>query len=204
MSLTLFHASPSRSSGVMELLEEIGAPYEVHRLDIKAGDTRAPDYLAINPMGKVPAILHDGVLVTEQTAIFTYLADAFPQAGLAPAIGDPDRGPYLRWLALYGSCFEMAVIDRAMQRTTEPPSMNPYGDFATFWGVVTRQLEAGPYLLGERFSAADMLWGSGLTWTTGWKLVPEHPAVADYIAHHGARASVQRARARDAALAAKS
>jgi glutathione S-transferase len=114
--LTFFHAPNSRSSGVLALLEEIGAEYELRVLNLKAGEQRAPAYLAVNPMGKVPALLHGDALITEQVAVYLYLADLYPDGGLAPRFDDPLRGPYLRWLAFYGSCFEPAVIDRAMKR----------------------------------------------------------------------------------------
>jgi glutathione S-transferase len=202
MSLTLFHAPNTRSTGTLFLLEELGAPYELNVLNMKAGEQRQPGYLAVNPMGKVPAVLHDGALVTEQGAVFVYLADAFPQAGLAPAIGDRQRGPYLRWLAFYGSCFEPALIDHAQKREPAPQSMSPYGDFDTMWKTVTDQLERGPYLLGERFSAADVLWGTALGWTTKFQLVPATPVVQAYIDRVNARPAAVRAKAKDAELAA--
>ena len=87
---------------------------------MKAGEQRGAAYLAINPMGKVPAVLHGDALVTEQGAVYTYLADLFPQAGLAPTLGDPLRGPYLRWMFFYGSSFEPAVVDRSMKRDPAP------------------------------------------------------------------------------------
>ena len=108
-TVTLYHAPNSRSSAALTLLEELGAPYRLHVLNLNAGDQRQPAYLAVNPMGKVPAITHGGALITEQVAIFIYLADLFSNAGLAPQIGDPLRGPYLRWLVFYGSCFEPAI-----------------------------------------------------------------------------------------------
>jgi glutathione S-transferase len=97
-TITFFHSPNTRSSGARILLEELGAPYELRAVNMKAGEQRKPAYLAVNPMGKVPAIRHRGALVTEQVAIFIYLADLFPQAKLAPANDDPQRGPYLRWL----------------------------------------------------------------------------------------------------------
>lgn len=153
-------------------------------------------------MGKVPAIRHGEALVTEQPAVFLYLADLFPAAGLAPAIGDPLRGPYLRWMVFYGSCFEPAVVDRAMKREPAPPATSPYGNFDTMLGTLTDQLAKGPYLLGETFSAADVLWGTALTWTTMFKLVPELPVIKAYMDRVNARPAVARARARDAELAA--
>jgi glutathione S-transferase len=202
MNLTFFHAPNSRSGATRILLEELGAPYDLHVLNLKQNEQRAPAYLAVNPMGKVPAIVHDDALVTEQPAIFIHLADLFPEAGLAPALGDPLRGPYLRWLAFYGSSFEPAINDVAMKREPAPPVMCPYGDFDTMLATLTRQLRAGPYLLGERFSAADVLWGTALGWTTMFKLVPELPEVMAYIDRVSSRPAARRAAAADAQLAA--
>jgi glutathione S-transferase len=205
-NITLFHAPHSRSGAVRILLEELGAPYTLETLRLSAGETRAPAYLERNPMGKVPAILvgedAGDEMVTEQVAIMIYLADLYPQAGLAPALDDPLRGPYLRWMAFHGACFEPAVIDLALKREPAPPSMSPYGDYDTMLGTLTRQLLAGPWLLGERFSAADILWGYALGWTTAFKLVPELPEVVSHIARLNARPAAQKVAALDAELAA--
>ncbi len=198
-TLHFYHAAPSRSSGVHALLEELGVPYELHRLDLKAGDNRRPDYLAVNPLGKVPAIRHRGEVVTEQVAIFLYLADEYPAAGLAPAIGDPLRGPYLRWMAFYGSSFEPAVVDRATQREPAQQAMSPYGDFDSVLRVLTDRLAAGPWLLGERFTAADILWGGALGWTMGFGIVPGLPVLKDYAARVADRPGCRWAREADAA-----
>ena len=198
--LTLHHAPNTRSTGALILLEELGAPYTLHVMNMKAGENRQPAYLAINPLGKVPAITHGAALVTEQVAVFIYLADLFPANGLAPAIGDPLRGPYLRWMAFYGSSFEPALIDRS-QKHVPPPSMAPYGDYDTMLATLVGQLKKGPYLLGERFSAADVLWGTALRWTTMFGLVPNLPVLKAYIERVGSRPAVERARAKDAELA---
>ncbi len=200
--VSFFHAPQSRSAGTRALLEELGADYDLHALNLKAGEQRQPAYLAINPMGKVPAIRHGDALITEQPAVFMYLADLYPAAKLAPPIGDPLRGPYLRWLVFYGSCFEPALIDKSMQRAPAGPSTSPYGDFDTMLKTLTDQLEQGPYLLGDRFSAADVLWGTALNWTTMFKLVPELPVLRAYIDRVIARPAIQRAAAKDEALAA--
>src|ERR1051325_5931978 len=100
---TLYYSPQSRATGTRVLLEELGAPYDLHVLNMKAGEQRKPNYLAINPLGKVPAVHYRGELVTEQVAITIFLADLFPQAGLTPALDDPLRGPYLRWIAYYGA-----------------------------------------------------------------------------------------------------
>jgi glutathione S-transferase len=200
--LTLHHCPQSRSTGVLALLGELQAPFELHVMNMKQSENRAPAYLAINPMGKVPAITHDGALVTEQVAIYTYLADLFPQAGLAPAIGDPLRGPYLRWMALYGSCFEPAVIDQWMQRPPVDKMACGYGDFDTIFKLFTDQLAKGPYLLGERFSALDILWGTSLGWMNAFKLLPDSALIAAYADRIASRPAVIAANARDAELVA--
>jgi glutathione S-transferase len=200
--VTFFHAPQSRSGGTRALLEELGVDYDLHALNFKAGEQRQPAYLAINPMGKVPAIRHGDALITEQPAVFMYLADLYPEAKLAPPIGDPLRGPYLRWLVFYGSCFEPALIDRSMKREAAAPSTCPYGDFDTMLKTLTDQLEKGPYLLGDTFSAADVLWGSALNWTTMFKLVPELPVIRAYIDRVITRPAMQRAAQKDAELAA--
>jgi glutathione S-transferase len=202
-TLTFFHAPNTRSTGVAFLLEELGAPHQTHVLNMTAGEQRQPAYLAINPMGKVPAIRHGDSLVTEQAAIFIYLADLFPDAGLAPAISDPLRGPYLRWLTYYGSCLEPAVIDHFLKREPGPSRMSPYGDYDTVLRTVTDQLRPGPYLLGDRFTAADILWGTALKWMTGFKVVPELPEIVAYVERVCTRPAFARVSAQDAALAAE-
>ena len=200
--VTLFHCPHTRSSGVLTLLEELGADYALHVMNMKAGENRKAAYLAINPMGKVPALKHGDALITEQVAVYIYLGDLYADAGLAPQPGDPLRGPYLRWLAFYGSCFEPALVDRAQKREPSPPSMCPYGDYDTTLKTITDQLAAGDYLLGARFTAADVLWGSALNWTTRFGLVPSTPVIKAYIDRVNARPAVLRAQAKDAALAA--
>ena len=202
-TVIFFHAPNTRSSGTRILLEELAAPHELRVINMKAGEQRKPAFLAVNPMGKVPAILHRGALVTEQAAIFIYLADLFPQAGLAPAPDDRLRGPYLRWMTYYGSSFEPALIDRALKRDPAPPAMSPYGDYDTMLKTLTDQLAKGPYLLGERMTAADVLWGTALAWTTAFKIVPELPVIMDYVKRVGARPSVAKVKAEDARLSAE-
>jgi glutathione S-transferase len=200
--VTLYHAPHSRSTGVLILLEELDAPYDLRVLNLKAGEQRQPAYLAVNPMGKVPALRHGDAVVTEQVAVYLYLADLFGRAGLAPPIGDPLRGAYLRWMVFYASCFEPAVVDRAAKHEPAAQTMSPYGDFDTMLGTVTAQLRRGPYLLGERFSAADLLWGTALGWTIMFDLVPKLPELTDYVSRIASRPAVVRAQAKDAELAA--
>jgi glutathione S-transferase len=200
--LTFYHSPQSRSVGALILLEELGADYELRTIDFGKKEQRQPAYLAVNPMGKVPAIVHDGALVTEQGAVFAYLADLHPEAGITPAIGDPLRGPYLRWLFFYGSSFEPAIVDRSLKREPAPLATSPYGDYETTLKTLFDQLGDGPYLLGKRFTAADVLWGTALRWTTMFKLVPETPAVKAYVERIGARPAAQRAAKIDAEILA--
>lgn len=201
-TITLFHCPNTRSTSAYALLEELGVPYTLNVMNMKAGEQRQPAYLAVNPMGKVPAVLHGETLITEQVAIFLHLADLFHEAGLAPAVDDPLRGPYLRWMVFYASCFEPAVVDVAMKREPAPPSMSPYGSYETVLDALSGQLRRGPYMLGDRFTAADVLWGMALSWTIAFKLVPERPEFMDYIARITARPSFAKVKAHDAELAA--
>ena len=200
--LTLYHAPQSRSVGTLILLEELGADYELRAIDFSKNEQRQAAYLAVNPMGKVPAIVHNGALVTEQGALYAYAADLYPEAGITPAIGDALRGPYLRWLFFYGSSFEPAVVDRSMKREPAPPATSPYGDFDTTIKTLLDQLGDGPYLLGERFTAVDVLWGTALRWMTMFKLVAETPAVKAYVERIGTRPAAQRAAKIDADILA--
>ena len=191
--VVFYHSPQSRSAGALFLLEELGADYEIRPLDLKKNESRSSEYLGVNPMGKVPAIVHEGALVTEQGAVYTYLADLYPEAGITPAIGDPLRGPYLRWMFFYNASFEPALIDKSMKREPAPPATSPYGDYATVMKTLQGQLGDGPYLLGERFTAVDVLWGTALRWTTMFKLVPETPAITAYIERVTSRPAAQRA-----------
>lgn len=196
--LVLHHAVPSRSSTVLWMLEEVGAPYELVLVDLKA--ERSAAHLALNPMGKVPVLQHGDAVLTETGAICTYLADAFPAAGLAPQIGDPLRAPYLRWMFFYGSCFEPALVDKALKRLDAPRQMMPYGDIDTTIDVAAKAVAAGPWFLGDRFTALDVYFGSGILWTTAFGILPDRPEFAGYIARLKARPALQRAKARDEAL----
>lgn len=200
--LTLYYSPQTRATGARILLDELGATYDLHILNMKAGEQRKPPYLKINPMGKVPAIHHGNVLITEQSAIYIYLADLFPEAGLTPAIGDPDRGTFLRWIVFYSSCFEPAVIDRSLNREPPSPQSASYGDFETMLSTLENALKPGPYLLGERFTVADLLWGLALHWTTMFNLVPMRPVFEEYIGRISARPHFKAVSEADAAMAA--
>jgi glutathione S-transferase len=201
-NLTLYHASPSRSSIARWMLEEIGEPYDLHVLNLTKGEQQAPDYLAVNPMGKVPALKHGDAVITEAAAICTYLADEFPQARLNVPVGDPRRGTYLRWLFFAPSCIEPAITDRAFPRKEEPRrGMLGYGDFDTVMAVVAAAVEPGPYLMGEQFTAADVVLGSTLRWGMMFGILPKRPEFVAYVGRLEQRPALKRAVALDQELA---
>jgi glutathione S-transferase len=201
-SLTLYHASPSRSSVVLWMLEEIGAPYEVKLLRLSEGDQIKPDYLAINPMGKVPALRHGDTVITEVAAICTYLADEFPEKKLNVPVGTPQRGIYLKWLFFGPGCLEPAVTDRAMPRKEEARrAMLGYGNFDTTMNVLAKAVEKGPWLMGDQFTAADVVIGANIRWGMIFKMIPERPEFTAYAERIAARPAARRAEEKDKAFA---
>jgi glutathione S-transferase len=184
------------------MLEEVGEPYDIHKLDLQKGENRKPDYLAVNPSGKVPALRHRGVVITEAAAICTYLADEFPQKKLNVPVGDPQRGLYLQWLVFGPSCIEPAVQDRAFPRKEAArESALGYRDLDTVSDILAKAVSKGTYLMGEQFTAADVIIGSGLRWGTMFKLIPERPEFAAYVSRLVQRPALQRADAKDKELA---
>jgi glutathione S-transferase len=201
--ITLYHASPSRSSVVLWMLEELGIPYKIKLLSLSKGDNLQPDYLAINPMGKVPAIKHGDTVITEVAAICTYLADEFPEKKLNVPVGTPRRGSYLKWLFFGPGCLEPAMTDRAAPRKDPPRrAMLGYGEFDTTMDVIAKAVEKGPWLMGEQFTAADVVIGANIRWGTIFKLIPERKEFLDYAARIAARSAAQRAEAKDKEMAA--
>jgi glutathione S-transferase len=202
--LTLYHASPSRSSVTLWMLEELGEPYDIHMLDLTKGENREAPYLAINPMGKVPALRDGETVITESAAICTYLADEFPKAKLNVPVGSPQRGVYLKWLFFGPSCVEPAVVDRAAPRKEEARrGMLGYGDFDTTMNTVAAAVAKGPWLMGEQFTAADVVVGAGIRWGMMFKMIPERPEFLAYAQRISARPAAQRAQAKDQELAGK-
>ena len=192
--LTLFHAPRSRSTRFLWLLEELGATYEVKVVDIyrSVSAAGARDPANPHPHGQVPALLDDGVLITESSAIALYLTDKFPQAGLGPSVGDPLRGPYLTWLAYYAGVLEPAVTNLWKQRQDDE-------DKAIYQALDHRlktTLEASPWLLGETFSAADILFMSLLQFAR--QMLPPHAAYDDWLARAATRPALARAMEKDA------
>jgi len=201
--LILYHASPSRSSIVLWMLEEVGAPYHVKLLKLSEGENLKPDYLAVNPMGKVPALKHGDAVITEVAAICTYLADEFPAKKLNVPVGTPLRGIYLKWLFFGPSVIEPAMTDRAFPRKEAPRAASVgWRDFDTVLDIVAKALAQAPHLMGEQFTAADVVIGSGLRYGMMFKLIPERKEFLDYAARIAARPAAQRAAAKDKEMSA--
>lgn len=203
LPLVHYHAPNTRSFAIRWLFEELGNPaHELKVLNLKAGDHKNPDYLAINPMGKVPTLVHGPTVITEAAAIAMYLADLFPDAGLAPKIGDTARGSYFRWIVFNQAAVEPAITDNYLKRTPGTPSMMGYGTYDDTIKALAGALAKGPYILGEKFSAADVVVGSGVRWMLMFKLLPERPEFTSYAGRLAERPALQRAVAAEQVLAA--
>ncbi|MDI6624047.1 MAG: glutathione S-transferase family protein [Brevundimonas sp.] len=200
----VFYTNPmSRGRIARWMLEEVGRPYRTVVLDY--GTTmKAPEYLAINPMGKVPAVTWRGVTVTECAAICAWLADAFPAADLAPALDDPARGTYLRWLFFAAGPLEAAVTAKALGllAPADKARMAGYGSFDQVVDTLERAVTPGPWILGDRFSAADVYVGSQIMWGLQFGTLPARDAFKAYAARLSGREAAVRAREIDDALVA--
>ena len=202
--IVFYHSPMSRGRMVHWMLEEAGATYRVELIDLEKGEQKKPGYLAVNPMGKLPAISHRGTVVTETGAICAYLADAFPAAGLAPAIGDPMRGSYLRWMFFGAGCVDYALVDRMLARPApERTGALGYGRFEDVLNVLEQAVTPGPYLLRDRFSAADVYVGSQVGWGMRMKTLEPRPAFQAYMGRLAQRPAFQRVNERSEQLAAQ-
>ena len=201
----VFYTNPmSRGRIARWMLEEVGRPYRTVVLDF--GTTmKAPEYLAVNPMGKVPAITWRGVTVTECAAICAWLADACPEAGLAPAFDDPARGTWLRWLFFAAGPVEAAVTAKALDllAPAEKAGMAGYGSFEQVVDALESAVSGGPWILGDRFSAADVYVGSQILWGLQFGTLPDRDAFKAYAERLSRREAATRARDIDDALIAE-
>ena len=203
MKLYFFPPSPNVRK-VIAVISHLGMR-DIDRkiVNVAKGEQRLPAFLAINPMGKLPALKHGDTIITEAAAICTYLADEFPRAKLNVPIGSPSRGVYLKWLFFGPSCVEPAITERAYPRK-EPPARSTlgFGDFDTVVDVLAKCAGAAdPYLMGAQFTAADVIIGSGLRWGMMFKLLPERPEFKGYVGRINERPALKRATEKDAKLA---
>jgi glutathione S-transferase len=198
----VFYTNPmSRGRIVRWMLEEVGQPYRTEVLDY-ATTMKAPEYLAINPMGKVPALRHGDTVITECAAICAYLADAFPAARLAPPHHDALRGPYYRWLFFGAGPLEAAWTNQALGVVVPPERerMAGYGNIATVLDVLEKAVARAPYLVGDSFTATDLYIGSQLGFGLQFGMIEKRPAFVEYVGRLSARPAAVRAKQIDDAL----
>lgn len=202
MAVVLYHHPYSRAANVVWMLEEAGVDYELRWIDIMAGEHKTPEFLALNPMGKLPVLVDGDALVTETAAIALYLADRYAPGRLAPALDDPARGSYLRW-----SFFAPSVIEPA---AAAKPSGGQFNAGSVGWGTYEAMVTAaeaaisqGPFLLGERFTMADVVFGGTLRYMLMFNMIDAKPAFSAYVARLEGRPAFQRNAARNAAVMAE-
>jgi glutathione S-transferase len=193
--LTLYHAPKTRSFSILWLLEEIGVPYEVKRPDLQKGEQKSSEFLKLNSLGKVPIVTDGDVILRERAAIATYLADKYSIGTLAPRLDDPLRGDYLRWMFFAVGVMEPLFLAKFMNLDV-PSAQASWGTFDDTNVAIDAQLAPGPYLLGSRFTAADVVMGGAVRWGVMWSLI-EGKNLAGYVARLEAREAFNRAMAKD-------
>jgi glutathione S-transferase len=199
MSIVLYHHPFSRAAATVWMLEEVGVAYELRYVDILAGEQKTPAIVALNPMGKLPIISDGDLVVTESAAIGLYLADRYASGRLAPRIDDPTRGTYLRW-----SLFAPSVVEPGLMAKHQGW---PFKEVQAGWGsheamlsAMESALSGGPFILGDNFSMADMIFGGTLRFMLTFKMLEPRPAFTAYAERLAARPALQRAEARNAAI----
>jgi glutathione S-transferase len=191
--VVFYHSPMSRARIVHYMLEEVGAPYRVEFVNLQKGEHKLPAFLGVNPMGKLPTILHRGVVVTESAAICAYLADAFPAAQLAPRLDDPARGTYYRWMFFGAGCVDPGMIDRMLQRPVpERTAALGYGTHENMTNALEKALTPGPWILGEKFSAVDIYIGSQINFGLMTKALDPRPGFTAYAARIAQRPAFKR------------
>ncbi len=200
--ITLYHHPFSRAAGTLWALEEVGEPYELRHVDILAGAHKAPAIVALNPMGKLPILTDGDAVVTESAAIALYLADRYAAGRLAPALDDPRRATYLRWSLFAPSVIEPGAMAH-LSKWEFKPSQAGWGAHETMLTAMEAAIGDGPYLLGDMFSMADVVFGGTLRYMMRFNMVEARPAFTAYADRLAARPALQRTEARNAAIAAE-
>lgn len=194
----LYHTPQTRGGTTLWMNEELGDVCDVKLVDMRKGAQKSDEFLKINPMGKIPALVHDGVAVTEAAAICAYLADAFPQGGLAPAANDPKRGAYLRWMFFAPSCIEPMMLDKFTGLKRENPGVVGHGTEGDVLRTMKLAIGDGPYLLGEKFTAADVVFGSTLNFAMMFGAIEKQEPFVSYTERLTSRPAYRRAMEKNA------
>jgi glutathione S-transferase len=199
VAIVLYYHPFSRAANVLWMLEETGVDYELRWTDIMAGAHKAPAFLALNPMGKLPTLTDGATVVTESAAIALYLADRYAAGRLAPSLDDPARGTYLRWSLFSPSVMEPAAVARTSGGEFNVRAVG-WGNYDDMLAATASALANGPYVLGDRFSMADAILGGTLRYFLMFKMIEPTPVFTDYVARLEARPAFQRSNAKNAAL----
>ncbi len=200
--ITLHHHPFSRASSTIWALEEVGVPYELRYVDIMKGEQKSPELVALNPMGKLPVLTDDDVVVTENAAIALYLADRYASGRLAPALDDPRRATYLRWSLFAPSVIEPGAMAK-MAGWDYKPGQAGWGDHQSMLAAIEAAVSHGDYLLGDQFSMADVIFGGTVRFMLRFDMLEARPSFTAYAERLGARPAAQRADARNAAIVAE-
>jgi glutathione S-transferase len=200
MSVVLYHHPFSRAANVVWMLEEVGVDHELRFVDIMAGAHKKPEIVALNPMGKLPILVDGDTVVTEEAAMGLYLADRYSLGKLAPAFDDPARGTYLRWSLFAPSVIEPGVMAKAGGWEFKPGQAG-WGTYESMLGAMESAIAGRDYILGERFSMADIIFGGSLRYMLRIKMLEASPTFRAYADRLGARPALQRAEARNAKIA---
>jgi len=190
--IVLYHAPRSRAFRMLWFLEELGRPYRIEKISLNKGDHKKPDFLALNPMGKVPVVIDQGIAIAETGAIMVHLADKYAPGELAPLFKEPKRADYLRWMFFAAGVMEPAFCEKFFKWDV-PARRVAWGDFASMEETVTAGLSPGPWILGDQFTGADVFVGSNLHLGLISDLFPKQGVVADYVARCAARPALKRA-----------
>ena len=199
MSIVLYHHPFSRAANVVWMLEEVGVPYELRFVDLLSGKHKQPDILALNPMGKLPILSDGAAVVSESAAIALYLGDRYSAGKLAPQLDDPRRGTYLRWSFYAPSVIEPGSMARA-QKWEFKPGQAGWGDYDVMIGAISGAVAKGPFLLGEMFSMADVIFGGTVRFMTMFGMMNPTPEIAAYLEKINARPALKRADEKNQAI----
>jgi glutathione S-transferase len=202
MSIVLYHHPFTRAANVVWMLEEVGAPYELRFTDVMKGAHKAPDIVALNPMGKLPVLTDGDAVVTESAAIGLYLADRYAYGRLAPKVDDPARATYLRWSLFAPSVIEPGAMAKGAGWTYKP-SQAGWGEYETMLAAMEKAVTGRDYLLGDMFSMADIIFGGTLRFMLMFKMVDPRPAFTAYSERLASRPALQRAEQTNAKICAE-
>ena len=197
--ITLYHHPFSRAAGTLWALEEVGEPYQLSFVDIQKGGQKAPEIVALNPMGKLPLLTDDDTVVTENAAIALYLADRYAPGRLAPRLDDPKRGTYLRWSLFAPSVIEPGSLAQLSKWEYKPGSAG-WGDYETMVKASESAITGRDFILGDTFSMADVIFGGTLRFMLRFKMIEPRPLITAYAERRAQRPALQRADARNAAV----